>query len=540
MRCIRDADGAPRLFFMSGFGGVIASGEGLWHNSEPCASAAVSVRRIAEEVFARVAIPAPCQETMEELFVETIVESLEGNKAKVTITVDAADVDARIAKTYKDFARKYNFPGFRRGKAPRPVIDNALGAEAVLATVTDEIINSAYPAAIEAEKLSPVGTPAMEEGELVAKGEPYTVVFTVELRPEVELTSYDMPEVELPFAEATEAEVDEQLDAMAEHYTTFEDASAATKMKPENYADLAIKATDADGNDIASLTSESRLYGPGTGMLSEAFDAEIMGMKKGQTKEFTLEVPADEAAVLLADQAGKPVTFEVTCNVVKKKAAPKITDEWAKETMGFESVDDMREQIKQSLSMQKASILPRIKENAIMTKLIERVEGDAPEALVNEAETSLLQDFFTQLQRAGMTFDAYLASQNITADQFKADLKAQSADHVKEELALEAWARHAGMEATDEDITAEFAKAGVDDPAALEQEWRDAGRLHLIRTGLLRSKAIEDLMENAVVTEVDFVAQAAEEKKAAKKPAKKKAAKKDEDDQAAKADEAAE
>ncbi|MCR2035672.1 trigger factor [Adlercreutzia mucosicola] len=458
---------------------------------------------------------------------ETKVEALEGNKAKVTVTIDAADVDGRITKTYKDFARKYNFPGFRRGKAPRPVIDNALGAEAVLATVTDELINSAYPAAIEAEKLAPAGTPAMEENELVQAGQPYTVVFTVELRPEVELTSYDAVEIELPFAEATEAEIDDQVSAMAEHYTTFEDASAATKMKPENYADLAIKATDAEGNEIASLTSESRLYGPGTGLLPEAFDAEIMGMKKGQTKEFTLEVPADETAPLLADQAGKTVAFEVTCNVVKKKAVPEITDEWAKETMGFESVEDMREQIKQSIAMQKASIMPRIKENAIMAQLIERFEGEAPEALVNEAETSLLQDFFTQMQRAGMTFDAYLASQGITADQFKADLKAQSADHVKEELALEAWARHAGVEITDEAIAAEFAKSGAEDPAALEKEWREAGRLHLLRTGLLRQAAIEDLMENAKVTEVDFAAQkAADEKKAAKKPAKKKAAKK--------------
>ena len=162
-----------------------------------------------------------------------------------------------------------------------------------------------------------------------------------------------------------------------------------------------------------------------------------------------------------------------------------------------------------------------------MAQLIERFEGEAPEALVNEAETSLLQDFFTQMQRAGMTFDAYLASQGITADQFKADLKAQSADHVKEELALEAWARHAGVEITDEAIAAEFAKSGAEDPAALEKEWREAGRLHLLRTGLLRQAAIEDLMENAKVTEVDFAAQkAADEKKAAKKPAKKKAAKK--------------
>ncbi|MFR7494604.1 MAG: hypothetical protein ACLUVF_08005 [Adlercreutzia sp.] len=199
---------------------------------------------------------------------------------------------------------------------------------------------------------------------------------------------------------------------------------------------------------------------------------------------------------------------------------------------GLESVEDMRERIKESLNAQKGSLMLRIKENNIMVELRDRVEGDVPESLVEQAETSLLR-LLRPVAAGGMTFDAYLASQNITPDQFKADLKAQSADQVKEELALEAWARHNNMEITDEDVTAEFAKTGVEDPAALEQEWRDAGRLHLIRTGLLRQKAIEDLMENANVTEVDFAAKAAEEKKAAKKPAKKKAAKKDEAEEAA-------
>ena len=470
---------------------------------------------------------------MEDSYVETKVEALEDNRTKVTVTVDAKDIDARIKKTYKDFANKYNFPGFRKGKAPRPIIDNALGAEAVRATVTDDVVNGTYPLAIDDCDLYPIAKPEFDETDLVEAGKPYTFSFTVTVKPEIEISSYEPVEIELPAEGTTDAEIDEQVEAMAEHYTDYEDASAATKMKPENYADLTMKATDADGNEIAALTSESRLYGPGTGMFSEAFDEEILGMKKGQTKEFTLEIPEDETAVLLAGQAGKPVTFEVTCNVVKKKVTPEVTDEWAKEKMGFESVEDMRERIKESLDMQKSSLMPRIKENNIMVELRDRVEGDVPESLVEQAETSLLQDFFGQLQQAGMTFDAYLASQNITPDQFKADLKAQSADQVKEELALEAWARHNNMEITDADVTAEFAKTGVEDPAALEQEWRDAGRLHLIRTGLLRQKAIEDLMENASVTEVDFAAKAAEEKKAAKKPAKKKAAKKDEAEEAA-------
>ena len=436
---------------------------------------------------------------------ETAIETLEGNKIKVTVTVDAATVDAHMKKTYKEFAQKYNFPGFRKGKAPRPVIDRALGAETVLAQVTEDVINDAYPEVIESEKIYPVGNP------------------------EFELTSYEPVEIEMPFEGATDAEVAEQLEAMREHYVTYEDASAATKIKPENNAELAIKATDADGNDIAALSSESRLFGPVTGMFSEAFDAEILGMKKGQTKEFTLEVPADEEAVLLKDHAGKTISFEVTCIVVKKKTVPELTDEWAHDTMGFEDAADLREKVRESIASQKADLMPRMKENACVSALLERFEGEVPAGMAEDYEASLLQEFFGQLQQQGVTFDNYLMQQGLSTDQFKADVKRQAADEAKQQLALEAWARNKGIEATDDEVTAEFVKAGLDDPAAVEAEWRKNGRLYLIREGIVRSKAMKDVMDTAKVTEVDYAAQAQEEKKAAKKSStKKKAAKKDE------------
>lgn len=455
------------------------------------------------------------------------VEALEDSKIKVTVTVEARDVDAAVKKTYKDFAQKYNFPGFRKGKAPRPVINNALGAEAVMATVTEEVINKTYPQVIEAEKLFPVGSPEFGDAGMVEPGKPFAFDFTLSVKPEAELSSYEPVSIELPVACVTDAELEEQITALREHYVTYEDASAATKMKPENYADLAIKATDADGADIPAVSSESRLYGPGTGMLPEAFDAEIMGLKKGQSKEFALDVPADEASVLLSAQAGKKVSFEVTVNVVKKKAVPELTDEWARDTMGFEDAADLKARVSESIEAQKADLMPRMKENACVSALIERFEGEVPEALAEEAEANLLQDFFTQLQRQGVGFDAYLAQQNMTSEQFKADVKLQAADEAKQQLALDAWARAKGIEATDEDVTAEFAKAGLDNPAQVEKEWRESGRLYLIREGIVRAKAMADVMDTAQVTEVDYAAQAQAEKADAKKASKKKAKKDD-------------
>lgn len=432
---------------------------------------------------------------------ETNKEVLEGNRVKVTVTVGAEEADKRINQTYRDFAGRYNFPGFRKGKAPRKVIDNALGAEAVAATVSEQLVNEGYPFAVEAEKLFPMGQPTFSADEVAKQGLPYEFSFEVEVKPAYELSSYEPVEIEMPAAGASEAEIDEQMETMRGHYVEFVDASASKKMKEDNYADLKIVATDETGKTVETVSSESRLYAPATGMLSEAFDKEIMGIKKGETREFDLLVPVTENSVLLQPLAGQKIKFEVTCNVVKKKELPEVTDEWAKETMGFENVADMRSRIAQSIEVQKESYLPRLKENNCLQALMTRVEGEVPGALVEQQQANLLQEFFGQLQGAGMTLDGYLKMQGITSDQFKEDIKAQATDEVKSGLALDAWARHNDIDATDEEVLAEFVKAGVPEPESMMEEWRQEGRLYLIREGVIRGKAVNNVMDCAIVTE---------------------------------------
>ena len=258
-------------------------------------------------------------------------------------------------------------------------------------------------------------------------------------------------------------------------------------------------------------------------LLPQAFNDELMGMKKGQTKEFDIDVPAEaDATVMTQALVGKTakIHFEVEVKVVKKKVVPELTDEWTKEKLGFESVEDMRARIAESIKAQKDDILPRMKELSCLGELAKRVEGEVPAALCEQYETQLLQDFFQQLQRQGMTFDAYLADQGVTADQFKDDVKQQAADNVKQDLALDAWARHFDLKVTDEDLAEEFKNSGAKDPKKLEKEWRETGRLHLLREGIMRSNAAKDVMDKAVITEMKPLG--SEEKKPAKKAAAKK------------------
>ena len=151
-------------------------------------------------------------------------------------------------------------------------------------------------------------------------------------------------------------------------------------------------------------------------------------------------------------------------------------------------------------------MIPRLKETACSTKLVDRVTDEVPDDMAEEAESELLQDFFSQLQQQGMSFDSYLAARGIDSDQFKQDIKMQAADEAKQQLALDAWARKFGIDVTDDEVTLEFERAGVENPAKTEAEWRKSGRLYLIREGIQRRKAMEDVMDKAKVTEVDFAA----------------------------------
>ncbi|WP_418316211.1 trigger factor family protein, partial [Senegalimassilia anaerobia] len=176
---------------------------------------------------------------------ETKVEALEGNRAKVTITLDAKDVDARIKNTYKEFANKYNFPGFRKGKAPRPIIDNALGKDAVRASVADDVVNGLSPIAIDEKGLFPISKPEFaEEPGLVEDGKEYSYTFTIECKPEVELDSYEPVEIELPGEEATDDEVEDQIEHFREHCFTLKDSPAYPKGKLDSELTIAMKSTD--------------------------------------------------------------------------------------------------------------------------------------------------------------------------------------------------------------------------------------------------------------------------------------------------------
>ncbi len=415
------------------------------------------------------------------------------NKLEAKLVIAAADVDAAVKKAYKDIANKYKFQGFRKGKAPRPVIDGLVGKEAVLAEASEELLNAATPLMLNELDVVPVGQPTFGDEPVLAKeGADYELNATINLRPDCELESYDAPEINMPPEEVTEAEVDEQLEALVSYHGTFEDAAEDYVAAKGDMLTLDIENVE-NGEQLAG---EDRPFMIGSTTVPAEFDEAVTGMKVGETKDVELKLE------------DKDVKVKVTLKSAKKHVVPELDDELAKKGFGFDTVDALKDAVKEEVAEDKKVQLPNLKETRVIEKITEALKLDeVPADYVKEVFDELAQDFLAQLQRQGLTLDTWLQARGVQVNDFIADLNAQAAERARQSLALDALAKKLGLAATEEDVRSEFENAGMSDVDASIKEFTEAGRMPAVRESIKRSKALDWLLENAKVNIVDEVAE---------------------------------
>lgn len=410
-------------------------------------------------------------------------------KLTATVTIPAADVDAAIKKAYKDAANKYRFPGFRAGRAPRPVIDNMLGKEATLAQATNDILAANEPAVLNELDIVPLKEGDYKELDLVKDHEDYTYTVTFSLRQSVELNSYDPVEIEMPPAEVTEGEIDAQIEMLMGYHATFEEADRPAQN--DDYVTASVK----DVKGATRFAGENRMFIVGSENFPTEVNEGLVGMKKDESKEISWTPMGDNA---------EEVTIEVTINNVKERKLPELTDEFVKENFGFDTIAAMRDGVKEELEGDKTSKLPGLKENRAVAALAERLELEKVDEDYEQSVFSELgQTFLQNLSSRGMTLDVWLQASGLTSEAFIADLHRQANDVARESLALDALARHLEIEVSDEDVDKEFVDAGVEDVEASKAQFVADGRMPAVRDSIRRSKAVDWLVENAKVTEVD-------------------------------------
>ena len=430
---------------------------------------------------------------------------VQDSKLTATVTIPAADVDAAIKKAYKEAASKYRFQGFRKGRAPRPVIDAMLGKEFVLGQATNELLDKNEPLVLNELDIVPVKNGDVKDVQIVKDGEDYTFQVEYKLRPSAELNSYEPVAIEMPPAEATEAEIDAQVDMLMGYHTTFDEVEDDRGVENGDIVNAEIENV----KNAEALANKGRMIAVGSGSLPKPVDEALLGMKKGETKEisWTPETPEGEEAPEAA--------VKVTVTSIRTRNVPELTDEFAKESFGFDNVAAMRDAIKIEVEADKKGKLPQLKENRAVAELAKRLElEEVDEDYAQSVFQELGQNFLSNLAAQGMTLDGWLQASGISSNQFIEDLHRQADDVARESLALDALARHLDIQVSDEDVDKEFADAGVKDVEASKKQFAAEGRIPAVRDSIKRGKAVEWLVDNAQVTEVDEYAKRAEEAKA--------------------------
>ena len=450
-------------------------------------------------------------------------EKLEKSRVALTIEASAEEFEAAVNKAYLKMRGKINVPGFRVGKAPRKIIEKMYGEEVFYEEAVNIILPDAYEDAVKEQKLDVVGYPEVELESCTKDG----VVFkcTVAVYPEVKLGQYKGLEAPKAEVKVAAADVNARLKEMADRNSRL--VSVERAVKKGDTADIDFEGFD-NGVAFDGGKGENFDLEIGSGSFVPGFEEQLIGMKAGEEKDIDITFPENYAPEL----AGKPVVFHVKVNEVKVKEVPAVDDEFAKDVSEFDTLKELKADIKKKMTAERTEAAQRAFEDVLMAKVAEGVEAEIPHEMVELQAERMMEQFKQQLAAQGIPFDQYLKMTGTTEADFRKQSDGPAAEQVKMDLAVEAIIKAEGLEATDEDVENELknvaGKYGMD----LETVKKYL-RPEDVKEQVIREKAVKVVADSAVAVapaeekaELEAEGEVVE-KKPAKKPAAKKTAKKD-------------
>ena len=450
-------------------------------------------------------------------------EKLEKSRVALTIETSAEEFEAAVNKAYLKMRGKINVPGFRVGKAPRKIIEKMYGAEVFYEEAVNIILPDAYEAAVKEQELDVVGYPEVELESCTKDG----VVFkcTVAVYPEVKLGQYKGLEAPKAEVKVAAADVNARLKEMADRNSRL--VSVERAVKKGDTADIDFEGFD-NGVAFDGGKGENFDLEIGSGSFVPGFEEQLIGMKAGEEKDIDITFPKDYTPEL----AGKPVVFHVKVNEVKVKEVPALDDEFAKDVSEFDTLKDLKADIKKKLTAERTEAAQRAFEDVLMAKVAEGVEADVPHEMVDLQAEQMTEGFKQQLAAQGIPFDQYLKMTNTTEADFKSQAYGPAEQQVKMDLAISAIVKAENLEASDDEVEAEMKK--VADKYGMDLDTvKKYLRPEEVKEQVIREKVIKLVADSAVAVApaealAEEEAEAAEEKKPAKKTAAKKPAAKKE------------
>ncbi len=417
------------------------------------------------------------------------VENISPVKKKLNIEIAPDSVAKEMDKAISDVAKKAKIPGFRPGKAPKAIVERHYGEE-VRSEVMNRLISDSYLRALQEHNLSPVDVPAIDNVSSLAKGSPLSFTATVEVRPNIELGTYDGIEVKEKDITVSDEEVTKTIDQLREMYAQLEVAEGRQLEK----TDTAIIDFEGyrEGKLIEGAKATDYMLTLGTNTLIPGFEDQLVGMDKGTTREIGVTFPADYNN---RDLAGKDATFKVTLKEIKKKIIPELNDEFAKDIGGNKSVDELKEGIKKDLEARKRDGLASAQREELLSKLVDAHTFDIPPGMVERELKAMARQQATRMARQGSDMKSFEISK------FREENRALAEKRIKGLLILDAIAEKEKVEVSEQEISsslAVMARTSGQPVEAIKKYYTSLdGGLDNLRTSLIQEKTLGLLLSRA-------------------------------------------
>ncbi len=446
-------------------------------------------------------------------------ENKENSAIELVIEVGAEEFEAALDKVYRKNRGSIMVPGFRKGHAPRKIIEGMYGASVFYEDAIDELYPTAYSQAVEQEGLDPVAYPQVEIVEVGKQG--FTFKALVTLKPECKIKNYKGLSAVKEDVTVTDADIENELKPFVQRATRLVDVKRKAKKGDTVVIDF---EGFVDGVAFEGGKAENHALELGSNSFIPGFEDALVGVKSGEEKDIDVTFPEDYSPEL----AGKAAVFKIKVHEVKEPQAPTLDDEFAKDVSEFDTLDAFKKDLGDKLKERKEHSAEHAFEDSVMDSLIAELEVELPDAMVDYRAEQILREYAERFERQGMPFQQYLQMTGQTIEGMKLQAAEAASHQIKYEMALDAVADAEKFEITDEELDAEFQSLAEQYGMELEQV-KAAAPVEEVKHTLTRRKALQLVKDNAKAEKPKKAAakkSAAKTEDEAEKPAKKPAAKK--------------
>ena len=424
------------------------------------------------------------------------IERKEHNIAKLTITVDADTFGAAVQQAYVKTAKRYNIPGFRKGHAPRKVIENMYGEGVFFEDAFEIVWGDAYDAALEEFELFAVDKPSIDIEKIsLAEG----VVFTaeVQLKPEVVLGAYKGIEVEKPTYTVEDADVEREIEQEREKNARFVGVERAVENGDRVILDY---SGSVDGEKFDGGTAEDQPLVIGSGTFIPGFEEQMVGMNVGEEKDITVTFPEEYHA---PDLAGKEAVFHVKVREVQVKELPALDDEFAKDVSEFDTLDELRADKRKKMEERAAENEKAARENLCIKAVCDNATVEIPAVMIDRQVNYMLQDIAYRLSMSGISLEDYCKFSGSDIDSMRESYKPEAENRVKMQLVIEAVGKAENVACTGEELEADVAAYAEQNNTSVEEFKKQLTEsdYDYLRDRKTAEKTIALIVDNAVFTE---------------------------------------